>query len=973
MPDTDVMCFVEDVLNGSGKLSDIECAANSGELFNINTLKGMVTPLMAAVQAQHAELVGLLLHYKADPDMHDPKGVSPLHMAAFDGMQPIVQHLLDARANVDARDRHGQTPLFFAPHRSACSQLGEARADVNVLNYKGQSALHLAAHAGLNDAVLWLADHMRPEVINTQDKHGRTAVYCAAHSNLKSTIMLLQEHGADVTLRPHKYRNQAAKKAQAAAAAQQGKLTNIAMPMQAQAPPGRKLTIEMPATAAITGGDGEEGGRPPVGGDGENADFEVISPKRKTSELRHLHDEPTEADDEVLAILEGTLQEEALRPAAAEEASPTPPPAKPAAQEAPAAEEEAPEAVFEQRRTLRGVGALRRGLKSGEVSKIVDEMEEEELLEVEESSRKPEDDEQQRADEEQTKANAADEAVLKTAEDGNKVIAEEGEAAKKADEADKKLAAEEAAFNKAEEAAEKEAPKKAANEEDIRKEAEDAAEKKAAEAARKMAEEVTTVAPEVEESSRKPEDDEQERADEEQKKANAAEEAVLKTAEDGNKIIAEEGEAAKKAHEADKELAAEEAASNKAEEAAKKEAVDEEATRWPKEAPKEAADEEDTRKEVEDAAKKKAADEEEARRDTEEAAKKIADEEHARKIAEEAARKRAAEQEENRKKADEDANMSNALEEEKKRIAEEEDQQKLLKEQEEAAIKIQSHQRGKAMRTRVEKKKNAAPIPMRDFHGATIWEVSLVKSESARKFGFSHSDGKAEFLNARSHKAAGEGNKVANAKIATDPNTPGPEELIVRKVGEKCMMEEWNFIHPDAQVRLYDRITQVNGYRSVQEMKKELRRCTSSVTLEILRYPPRITVDLKKRDGARKLGFKFEKPSNQNLPELRITEVVKDGLLEEENQRRIAQGLYHLVVTAGMRIEIANEAHGCGAKIAEELKTCDAVRMQIKRMEVAQGAKNKVVMKVKTLAGLTSGSLSNSHGPGELLHHVRKT
>jgi len=601
--------------------------------------------------------------------------------------------------------------------------------------------------------------------------------------------------------------------------------------------------------------------------------------------------------------------------------------------------------------------------------------------EVEESSRKPEDDEQERADEEQKKANAAEEAVLKTAEDGNKIIAEEREAAKKAHEADKKLAAEEAAFNKAEEAAEKEAPKKAANEEDIRKEAEDAAEKKAAEAARKMAEEVTTVAPEVEESSRKPEDDEQERADEEQKKANAAEEAVLKTAEDGNKIIAEEGEAAKKAHEADKELAAEEAASNKAEEAAKKEAVDEEATRWPKEAPKEAADEEDTRKEVEDAAKKKAADEEEARRDTEEAAKKIADEEHARKIAEEAARKRAAEQEENRKKADEDANMSNALEEasknaveeEKKRIAEEEDQQKLLKEQEEAAIKIQSHQRGKAMRTRVEKKKNAAPIPMRDFHGATIWEVSLVKSESARKFGFSHSDGKAEFLNARSHKAAGEGNKVANAKIATDPNTPGPEELIVRKVGEKCMMEEWNFIHPDAQVRLYDRITQVNGYRSVQEMKKELRRCTSSVTLEILRYPPRITVDLKKRDGARKLGFKFEKPSNQNLPELRITEVVKEGLLEEENQRRIAQGLYHLVVTAGMRIEIANEAHGCGAKIAEELKTCDAVRMQIKRMEVAQGAKNKVVMKVKTLAGLTSGSLSNSHGPGELLHHVRKT
>jgi len=34
--------------------------------------------------------------------------------------------------------------------------LGAAKADVNILNVKGQSALHLAAHAGLNDALMWL-------------------------------------------------------------------------------------------------------------------------------------------------------------------------------------------------------------------------------------------------------------------------------------------------------------------------------------------------------------------------------------------------------------------------------------------------------------------------------------------------------------------------------------------------------------------------------------------------------------------------------------------------------------------------------------------------------------------------------------------------------------------------------------------------------------------------------------------------
>ncbi|CAE8639472.1 unnamed protein product [Polarella glacialis] len=119
----------------------------------------------------------------------------------------MIKLLVGARANVDAQDCHGQSPLFFAPSREVCAQLGAVKADVNILNHKGQSALHLAAHAGLNDAVMWLADCMKPAALNAQDRHGRTAVYCAAHSNLKSTILLLQDKGADVTLRPRKYRS----------------------------------------------------------------------------------------------------------------------------------------------------------------------------------------------------------------------------------------------------------------------------------------------------------------------------------------------------------------------------------------------------------------------------------------------------------------------------------------------------------------------------------------------------------------------------------------------------------------------------------------------------------------------------------------------------------------------------------------------------------------------------------------------
>merc|ERR1711953_657685 len=84
--------------------------------------------------------------------------------------------------------------------------LFSANADLNILNYKGQSALHLAAHAGLNESVQWLAEHVKPSFINMQDKHGRTAMYCAAHSNIKSTILILQDKGADASLRPFKYK-----------------------------------------------------------------------------------------------------------------------------------------------------------------------------------------------------------------------------------------------------------------------------------------------------------------------------------------------------------------------------------------------------------------------------------------------------------------------------------------------------------------------------------------------------------------------------------------------------------------------------------------------------------------------------------------------------------------------------------------------------------------------------------------------
>jgi ankyrin repeat protein len=110
----------------------------------------------------------------------------------------MVQLLINAKANVNKQDRHGQTPLFFAPNAEVCLQLGAASANVHALNRKGQTPLHLAAHAGFNDVVRWLVPNMSKEAMDQKDKHGRSAIYCAMRRQKMSTVSLMHESGARI-------------------------------------------------------------------------------------------------------------------------------------------------------------------------------------------------------------------------------------------------------------------------------------------------------------------------------------------------------------------------------------------------------------------------------------------------------------------------------------------------------------------------------------------------------------------------------------------------------------------------------------------------------------------------------------------------------------------------------------------------------------------------------------------------------
>ena len=60
----------------------------------------------------------LLLAGKAEVDAKDNKGYTPLHWAADEGKEEAVFSLLQNKAEVNAKDNNGYTPLHYAAQNS---------------------------------------------------------------------------------------------------------------------------------------------------------------------------------------------------------------------------------------------------------------------------------------------------------------------------------------------------------------------------------------------------------------------------------------------------------------------------------------------------------------------------------------------------------------------------------------------------------------------------------------------------------------------------------------------------------------------------------------------------------------------------------------------------------------------------------------------------------------------------------------
>ena len=133
---------------------------------------------------QSVDLTGLataLAEEGIDVNQRGKSGRTPLHAAAREpeGLA-VLKLLLAHKADVDATDQMGKTPLFLSAMASlpeTCSMLLQHKASVNATDCEGRAALHMAVRAESLETTKVLV-HAGANA-DLEDKQGRTAVFWA--------------------------------------------------------------------------------------------------------------------------------------------------------------------------------------------------------------------------------------------------------------------------------------------------------------------------------------------------------------------------------------------------------------------------------------------------------------------------------------------------------------------------------------------------------------------------------------------------------------------------------------------------------------------------------------------------------------------------------------------------------------------------------------------------------------------------
>lgn len=155
------------------------------------------TALIEAARRGHSDLALTLIDAGADVNAKDSYGVSALMFATITGSEEVITKLLEKNADVNARDQDGRTALVEALTTEndlpveMTKALIDAGADVNIAIYRGITPVMLAADGSteiLRMIIVAGAD------VQAKDEEGKTALMRA--KNQPENLKILEEAGA---------------------------------------------------------------------------------------------------------------------------------------------------------------------------------------------------------------------------------------------------------------------------------------------------------------------------------------------------------------------------------------------------------------------------------------------------------------------------------------------------------------------------------------------------------------------------------------------------------------------------------------------------------------------------------------------------------------------------------------------------------------------------------------------------------
>ncbi|WP_257281818.1 ankyrin repeat domain-containing protein [Endozoicomonas sp. ISHI1] len=185
-------CFDEDLDQVQKSLAE---GVNVNAVMNNDGLNA----LMLACIWGHKDVVEHLINAGADLNAQTEIGSTSLHFAARKGHSDIVKRLIEAGADINLTLSDGSTPLSIAAemgHTDCVKTLIEGKANLNTRTKGGYTPLFIAGQENNTDCVKILIEAKAD--LNTRSNDGATALFIAAQQNNTDCLKILIEAGADI-------------------------------------------------------------------------------------------------------------------------------------------------------------------------------------------------------------------------------------------------------------------------------------------------------------------------------------------------------------------------------------------------------------------------------------------------------------------------------------------------------------------------------------------------------------------------------------------------------------------------------------------------------------------------------------------------------------------------------------------------------------------------------------------------------